>query len=43
MFFCIWRMFVQVMLSRVGTFMKGQHHGILLSAVGKDGNEGKIV
>lgn len=25
-----------------GTFMKGKHKGILLSAVGKDGNEGKV-
>lgn len=25
-----------------GTFMKGKHRGVLLSAVGKDRNEGKI-
>lgn len=26
-----------------GTFMKGKHRGILLSAMGKDRNEGKLV
>lgn len=31
------------MLMLDGTFLKGKHKGILLSAVGKDGNEGTYV